>query len=82
MGQVNHMTEGLSSVEAARRLRTCGPNEVPERRRSRWLAFALQFWAHVPWMLEAAVFLTVVLGRETDALIIFFLLVFNGVVSS
>jgi len=81
MGQVNNTAEGLSSVEAARRLRAYGPNEVPERRRSRWLAFALQFWAPVPWMLEAAIILTLALGRQADAVIISFLLVFNGIVS-
>ena len=36
-----------------------------------------RFWAPVPWMLEAAVVLTLVLGRQADVMIISFLLVFK-----
>ncbi len=72
---------GLTTEQAAERLKQCGPNEVSERRESRWLAFARQLWAPVPWMLEAAVVLTLVLGKLADAVIICILLVFNAVVS-
>ena len=72
---------GLTALEADERLRRYGPNEVSERRESRWLAFARELWAPVPWMLEAAVVLTLVLGKLADALIISFLLVLNAVVS-
>ncbi len=73
--------EGLSPEEAARRLAQYGPNEVPERRPNRLLALAHEFWAPVPWMLEAAIVLTLVLGKYADAIIISFLLAFNALVS-
>ena len=73
--------QGLTSAEAGERLRQYGPNEVPERRENRWLSFLRKFWAPVPWMLEVAIVLTLVLGRQADAVIIFFLLAFNAVLS-
>ncbi|MDA8216144.1 MAG: plasma-membrane proton-efflux P-type ATPase [Dehalococcoidales bacterium] len=73
--------QGLTAAEAAKRLQQYGPNEVPERRENPWLSFLRKFWAPVPWMLEAAIVLTLVLGRQADAVIIFFLLVFNAVLS-
>jgi len=72
---------GLTTPEAARRLKQFGPNEVAEKRENKWLAFAREFWAPVPWMLEAAFALTLALGRIADAVVISFLLVFNAVVS-
>lgn len=81
MRQAEAESPGLSAAEAAERLRQYGPNEVPERRENRWLVFWRKFWAPVPWMLEVAIILTLVLGRQSDAVIIFFLLAFNAVVS-
>lgn len=72
--------QGLTTVEAAELLKRYGPNEVREERESPWLALARKFWGPVPWMLEAAIVLTVALGRQADAVIIAFLLVFNAVV--
>ena len=71
----------MTAASAAELLKRYGPNEVRESRESRWLTFARHFWAPVPWMLEAAIILTIALGRQADAVIIFFLLVFNAVVS-
>ncbi len=79
--QTSAVVTGLTAAEAARRLEQYGPNEVLVRRENRPLAFLRQFWAPVPWMLEATVILTLVLGRYADAVIIAFLLVFNAVVS-
>ena len=72
---------GLSPAEAARRLAQYGPNEVTERHPNRLLELARKFWAPVPWMLEAAIVLTLLLGRYADAIIISFLLAFNALVS-
>ena len=72
---------GLTSATAIDLLKRFGPNEVKERHESPWLALARKFWAPVPWMLEAAVFLTLILGRQEDAVIISFLLLFNAVLS-
>jgi H+-transporting ATPase len=69
---------GLTSDEVGRRLKAFGPNAIPDT----WLhpmRMALQkFWAPVPWMLEAAIVLEVVLGKFIEAGIIAGLLVFNS----
>jgi H+-transporting ATPase len=79
--QVQDSEVGLSTAEATERLNRYGPNEVPEEREHWWVTLGSRFWAPVPWMLEAAIVLTVVLGRQADAIIISFLLIFNAVVS-
>lgn len=79
--QLQDSEKGLAAAEAGVRLRQYGPNEVPEQREHWWVSLLRNFWAPVPWMLEVAVILTVALGRQSDAIIISFLLVFNAVVS-
>lgn len=79
--QLQDSGQGLTTAEAAERLRRYGPNEIPEQREHWWLSLLREFWAPVPWMLEIAIMLTVVLGRQADAIIISFLLVFNAIVS-
>ena len=69
---------GLSSDEARRRLATSGPNAVPDTA-LRPLRRALgKLWAPVPWMLEAAILLELVLGKQVEAAIIAGLLLFNA----
>src|SRR5271163_4654955 len=69
---------GLASDEARRRLLQFGPNAMPDTG-VHPLRMALEkFWAPVPWMLEAAVVLQVVLGDYAEAAIIAGLLVFNA----
>jgi len=71
-------TTGLTSDEARRRLDKVGPNAMPDTA-PRPLRMALnKFWAPVPWMLEAAVLLELILGKYVEAGIIAALLVFNA----
>ncbi len=72
---------GLTSTEAARRLAEFGPNAVPEKRTPRWLAFLAKFWSPIPWLLEAAMVLEVVRGRQVEAAAIAGLLFFNATLS-
>jgi H+-transporting ATPase len=72
---------GLSSAEAARRLRELGPNTVPQEKRRPLHALTLKFWAPVPWMLEAAVVLQIALGKVDEAAVIAALLVLNALLS-
>lgn len=71
---------GLTSKEAARRLAEVGPNEVAERRRNPVLAFLGRYWGPMPWLLELAAVLALVLGHVTEALVIVVLLTVNAVV--
>ncbi len=73
---------GLSTQEAARRLQQYGPNVVAEERRHPWQAVLSKFWAPVPWMLELAIVLELVLGKFVEAVIIAVLLLFNGAMSA
>jgi H+-transporting ATPase len=69
---------GLTSIEAQTRLRNSGPNSIPDTAlHPLRMAFA-KFWAPVPWMLEAAIVLELILGKYVEAAIIAFLLVFNS----
>lgn len=72
---------GLSSEEAARRLSTDGPNEVPEERRHPLARLASKFWGVSAWMIELIVVLSFVLGKMADAWIAVGLLVVNAAVS-
>jgi H+-transporting ATPase len=72
---------GLSSHEAAQRLKQYGPNAVAEEKRRPLLNFLKKFWAPVPWMLEITVILELYLGKDVEAIVIGLLLVFNAILS-
>src|ERR1035441_4549767 len=69
---------GLTTEEARRRLEKFGPNAVPATSVHPLRRALTQFWAPVPWMLEAAIVLEVVLGKYVEAAIIAVLLAFNA----
>ena len=73
---------GLSSTEAAERLRRYGPNAVPERHTPALVRWLGKLWGPVPWMLEAALSLELALGRYTQGGIIAALLLLNATVSA
>ena len=72
------VSSGLTTAEASRRLQQFGPNAIPEATVSMWRGALSKFWAPVPWMLEAAIVLQVVLGEYVEAAVIGALLVFNA----
>jgi H+-transporting ATPase len=71
-------SEGLSSDEARARLEKSGPNEMPDTAMRPWRMALAKFWAPVPWMLEAAIFLQLALREYVEAAVIAGLLVFNA----
>ena len=74
-------SRGLTSAAAAERLASVGPNAIEDERAPAWRQLAAKFWGPVPWMLEAAVALQVLLGRDFEAVVIAALLVFNAAVA-
>jgi H+-transporting ATPase len=72
--------DGLSQVEAEKRLVQYGPNEIEEKKTNLFLKFLTYFWGPIPWMIEVAVILSGVVGHWPDFFIILILLVTNGVV--
>ncbi|WP_309606978.1 HAD-IC family P-type ATPase [Phenylobacterium sp.] len=69
---------GLTSDEVARRLARFGPNAAPDTAVNPLRAAIEKLWAPVPWMLEAAILLELVLGKVMEAGIIAGLLLFNA----
>ena len=69
---------GLTSDEGRRRLEKFGPNAVPDTAIHPLRRALTQLWAPVPWMLEAAVVLEIVLGKYIEAGVSAVLLAFNA----
>jgi H+-transporting ATPase len=69
---------GLTADDAHRRLEKFGPNAVPDTAVDPLRRALTKFWAPVPWMLEAAIVLEIVLGKYVEAAIIALLLAFNA----
>jgi H+-transporting ATPase len=72
--------QGLSQAEAEKRLTQYGPNEIAEKKTNAFLKFLTYFWGPIPWMIEAAVILSGVVGHWLDFFIILLLLCSNAVV--
>src|SRR3984885_14934998 len=77
-GGKDSVPAGLTSDEARARLAERGPHAMPETAVYPWPMAQAKFWAPVPWMLEAAVILQLVLHEYVEAAVIAGLLVFNA----
>jgi H+-transporting ATPase len=69
---------GLTSREAAVRLQRDGPNAMPDTSDHPLRNALMKFWAPVPWLLEAAIVLQIVLHKDIEAAVIAGLLIFNA----
>jgi H+-transporting ATPase len=72
--------DGLAESEANQRLFKFGFNEVTEKKNNPFLAFLKRYWGPMPWLLEVAIILSVVLKHYLEAGIIFALLTINTVI--
>ena len=70
--------DGLTAAEATKRLIQYGPNEIETKKANQVLKFLGYFWGPIPWMIEAAVILSGVLGHWPDFVIILLLLLANA----
>jgi H+-transporting ATPase len=73
-------TDGLPDSEAGNRLRTFGYNEIPETKKNPFLEFVLRYWGPMPWLLELAMGLSLILGHYLEGIMIFALLTLNAVI--
>ncbi|WP_199546964.1 plasma-membrane proton-efflux P-type ATPase [Streptomyces sp. N35] len=73
--------DGLTDAQVRERMAAFGPNEIVEREKSALKEFLGHFWAPIPWMIEVALVLSVLVRRWPDAAIIGVLLIVNGVVA-
>ncbi|MCW5828158.1 MAG: cation-transporting P-type ATPase [Deltaproteobacteria bacterium] len=81
LARLKSRPEGLSSDEAARRLREHGPNHLPPPpRRSSWMRFLLQFHNVLIYVLLGAAVVTAFLGHAVDTLVIVGVVVINALI--
>ncbi len=80
MKQLDTTVQGLSSDEAQQRRARVGANEIPEQSRSTLVQFLGYLWGPIPWMIEAAALLSLLVRHWLDLIIIVILLFFNAVV--
>ena len=73
------LSTGLASDEVRRRIEKFGPNAVVETTLNPLARALANFWAPIPWMLEAAIILELTLGKFVEAGIIAVLLTFNAI---
>ncbi|MEZ5855188.1 MAG: plasma-membrane proton-efflux P-type ATPase [Hyphomicrobiaceae bacterium] len=69
---------GLTSVEAAERLAKYGPNALEEKIVNPFDRLLRYFWGPIPWMIEAAAMLSLLLGDWADFVIITTMLLVNA----
>src|ERR1039458_3860003 len=69
---------GLTSTEARSRLERDGPNAMPDTSVHPLRNALTKFWAPVPWLLEAAIVLELVLDKYLEAAVIASLLIFTA----
>ncbi len=80
LGLLETSADGLTSSEVKRRLQIFGFNEVAEKKKSPVVEFLLRYWGPMPWLLELAIVLSIVLKHYLEAGIIFALLTINTVI--
>lgn len=73
------LPDGLTSQEARRRLEQFGTNSIRDTAEHPALRVIGQLWSPIPWMLEAAIVLQIMLGKYVEADIIAALLAFNAI---
>jgi H+-transporting ATPase len=78
MKQLGTTAQGLSKEEARQRLKRFGTNEINEKTTRPIIQFLGYLWGPIPWMIEAAAILSLVVHHWVDLGIIVTLLLFNA----
>ena len=69
---------GLNAAQLQERLKRYGPNALAEEKKSAISAFLAYFWGPIPWMIEAAALMALIVRDWGDFTIIASLLLFNA----
>ncbi|MEL5847862.1 MAG: plasma-membrane proton-efflux P-type ATPase [Candidatus Igneacidithiobacillus chanchocoensis] len=78
--QLQSSAAGLHQTEAEKRLQQYGPNALQEKKISPLQRFFSYFWGPIPWMIEVAALLSLLVQHWADLTIIVLLLCFNAAI--
>jgi len=74
-----NQNQGLTAAEAQARSARYGPNAIEEKKKSQWSMFLAYCWGPMPWMIEAAAIMSLLVKDYVDFFIILTLLLFNAI---
>lgn len=80
INKLSSKDSGLSQDEAQKRLKEYGFNEISEEKVSPLRKLFNFFWGPIPWMIEAALIISLLIQHREEFTIILILLLINGVV--
>lgn len=72
--------KGLSGDDANKRLKTFGFNEITEKKINPFIDFLKRFWGPMPWLLELAIILSLLLKHYLEGSLILTLLIINAII--
>lgn len=72
--------DGLNESEVDTRHEIYGFNEIKESAKHPIFEFLKRYWGPMPWLLEFAIILTIILSHYTESIIIFVLLTANSII--
>ncbi|MFN2196771.1 MAG: plasma-membrane proton-efflux P-type ATPase [Anaerolineales bacterium] len=78
--QLGYSPKGLDASEAKKRLDQYGYNELTEEKTNPLVTFFSYFWGPIPWMIEAAAILSLLVKHWADFFIILTLLIVNAII--
>ncbi|MFC1542905.1 HAD-IC family P-type ATPase, partial [Pseudomonadota bacterium] len=70
--------KGLTAIEILERRKRFGNNEIIEREEALWHRVFRRFWGPIPWMIEVAAILSVIVQKWEDFAIIMTMLLVNA----
>lgn len=71
---------GLKEAEIQYRRQIHGYNEIPRKQEGLVVGTMKRMWGPIPWLLEAAMIFEYILGKTTQAFVVFLLLLFSALV--
>lgn len=80
MEKLSTNSNGLSSEDALKRLKIYGYNEIEENEQNHLKKFFSYFWGPIPWMIEFALILSLLIEHWPEFIVILILLLINGLV--
>ncbi|WP_395665736.1 plasma-membrane proton-efflux P-type ATPase [Methylocella sp.] len=80
LNELGASARGLTSAEAAERLKKYGPNAIEAKDEPLWHKLFGYFWGPIPWMIEAAALISLLRADWADFIVVMGLLIYNAAV--